>query len=72
MPGPKPGSPYAASKPAWGAAIGIGLNSNLLHEDFPSELAGARRRSRSSEEARASIDQSWRATSSAGSTTGTA
>ena len=29
----------AAAAPAWGALIGIGLNANLAHEDFPPELA---------------------------------
>ena len=31
--------PAAASEPAWGALIGIGLNANLAREDFPPELA---------------------------------
>jgi BirA family transcriptional regulator, biotin operon repressor / biotin---[acetyl-CoA-carboxylase] ligase len=29
-----------AAEPAWGAVIGIGLNANLAHQDFPPELAG--------------------------------
>ena len=28
------------ARPAWGVLIGIGLNANLTHEDFPPELAG--------------------------------
>ena len=39
-----PGEVAAASgilsEPACGAVIGIGLNANLLHEDFPPELGG--------------------------------
>jgi BirA family transcriptional regulator, biotin operon repressor / biotin---[acetyl-CoA-carboxylase] ligase len=38
-PNPVPSSTRGASKPAWGAVIGIGLNANVPHEDFPPELA---------------------------------
>jgi BirA family biotin operon repressor/biotin-[acetyl-CoA-carboxylase] ligase len=34
-----PVSSQSASKPAWGAVIGIGLNANLPREDFSPELA---------------------------------
>jgi BirA family transcriptional regulator, biotin operon repressor / biotin---[acetyl-CoA-carboxylase] ligase len=37
-PAASPG-PLAASGPAWGVVIGIGLNANLAREDFPTELA---------------------------------
>jgi biotin-(acetyl-CoA carboxylase) ligase len=32
-------SPRHTPDPAWGAVIGVGLNANLVHEDFPPELA---------------------------------
>jgi BirA family transcriptional regulator, biotin operon repressor / biotin---[acetyl-CoA-carboxylase] ligase len=41
-PNPQAASPgaVAASRPAWGVLIGIGLNANLARGDFPPELAG--------------------------------
>jgi BirA family biotin operon repressor/biotin-[acetyl-CoA-carboxylase] ligase len=41
-PNPPAASPETAtrSQRAWGVLIGIGLNANLAHEDFPAELAG--------------------------------
>ena len=53
----KPGSARSVSKSGWGAAIGIGLNVNLRHEDFPPELV-ARATSLRIERGGESVDRS--------------